>query len=359
MSTSDNKSSQDKAKTPEVFRSTSYSRVKKLGAQAIKGTPRARFRFFGSLTLKASTNKGPIEPKNNKNNSKRPRKNSKSSTKSSQNKRQNIPEDKPKSSLWHRLDVRLPWLKLVAVTVVGFIAIIDLLDLTISHVNDPYNTIRVAPMSKHLRASERILEGKKLVAITFDDGPSPATTPHLLDILFEKDVPATFFMLGYMVRNNPDLAKRIDREYHVAASHTMYHQNLVRLSGGAAEADIKEARDIIRDQIGHDPKYTRPPYGNTNDIVRKVANTPIILWSVDTLDWQSKNPEAIVSTALSQVQDGAIILMHDIYPSTVEAVPTLIDKLRENGYEFATLEELADTRGVQLNNSEVYYRISP
>ncbi|MBR3132104.1 polysaccharide deacetylase family protein [Candidatus Saccharibacteria bacterium] len=271
----------------------------------------------------------------------------------------NVQKEKPKTSLLHRLDVRLPWLKIVAVFFIGLVAILDLLDLTISRVYDPYNKISIAPMSKHVRITERNLEGKKLVALTFDDGPSSETTPTLLKILQGRDVPATFFMLGYMARNNPDLVKQVKKAGHEIASHTMYHQNLIRISAGAVESDINEARTILTDILGQAPSLTRPPYGNINDAVRKNVGTPIILWSVDTLDWKYKNTDSIVSITMSEVSDGAIILMHDIHPTSVEAVPVLIDTLRDAGYEFTTISELAKIRQINLTNGTTYYNLKP
>ena len=262
-------------------------------------------------------------------------------------------------SFLYRINVRFPWLKLVAVLVIGIMMILDLLDVTVSKVSDPLITARVAPMSKHLRATERILEGKKLVALTFDDGPFPETTPRLLDILTEKDVPATFFMLGNQAKNYPDIVKRIAKERHEVASHTMYHQNLIHIPASSAESDINEAKSTIKSITGHNPKYTRPPYGNYNDLVSNTAGTPLILWSVDSEDWRNKNADAIISTSMSEVYDGAIILMHDIYPTTVDAVPALIDTLRQNGYELATISELAKSRNIDLTNGTPYYNFLP
>ena len=307
---------------------------RRTGAHAIsiyiddKATSRKRSRSRGSSALKASTTTKVI-------------------TKES------------RGSFFHRLDAKWPWLKLLAVCVIGFIAIIDVCDLTISDVNDPISKIRIAPMSYHVRVTDRVLEGKKLVALTFDDGPSGATTPRLLDILAEKDVPATFFVLGNMARSNPDIIKRAEKEGHTIASHTMYHQNLVRLSAEAVQADVNEAKVTIKSIVGHSPIYVRPPYGNINDNVRAAVNKPMILWSVDSEDWLSQNPESIIATSMSEVHDGAVILMHDIYPTSVDAVPTLIDTLRKEGYEFATIKEITSIRGVELVPGEAYYNFLP
>ncbi len=262
-------------------------------------------------------------------------------------------------SFFRRIDIRFPWLKLVAVCIIGTLAVLDLCDITISHIGDPVTKVRIAPFAKHLRVTERVLDGKKLVALTFDDGPSPNTTPRLLDILQEKDVPATFFSLGNMARTNPDIIKRAKKEGHEIGSHTLSHQNLIRIPATVVQADINEAKDIIKSITGKLPEYTRPPYGNINDIVRAAVGTPMILWSVDTEDWKTKTTESIVSIAMSEVHDGAIILMHDIYPTSVDAVPTLVDTLREEGYEFATISEITKIRGVKLENGQAYYNFRP
>ena len=304
---------------------------------------KSRNRSLGSSALKANSN----PPKS----SRKTKKSSKKTTK--------VTIKHTEGSLFHRLNIRWPWLKLVAVIVVGVAMIVDFCDLTISRIGDPVSKVRIAPMAKHLKATNRIFEGKKLVALTFDDGPFPDTTPRLLDILHEKDVLATFFTLGSKATAYPDIIKRANQEFHEIASHTMYHQNLIRIPANSAISDINEAKTSIKSIIGHDPIYTRPPYGNTNDVVRTTVGTPIILWSVDTEDWKSKNVDAIIATAMSEVHDGAIILMHDIYPTTVDAVPILIDKLRENGYEFATLSELTKYRNIKLENGVSYYNFRP
>jgi len=281
------------------------------------------------------------------------------SKKTKNNTKTTITTRQRRRSFLYRLNLRFPWLKLLAVIIMGVVAILDLCDLTISKLHETTAPLAVAPMSHHVRATERTLEGKKLVALTFDDGPSPTTTPKLLDILAEKDVPATFFMLGSMARNNPDIVKRAKREWHEVASHTMYHQNLIKLPTASIQSDISEAKSVFKSILGYSTMLTRPPYGNVNDDVKTIVAAPMILWSVDTEDWKNKNTDSIVSITMSEVYDGAIILMHDIYPTSVEAVPTLVDTLRQNGYEFVTVPELAKERGVELSPGKIYYSFRP
>lgn len=261
--------------------------------------------------------------------------------------------------LFARLNIRFPWLKLATVIFIGLVAILDLLDLTISKTDNLADDFPTAPMSTHVKATQRDLTNKKLVALTFDDGPFPDTTPRLLDILTEKDTIATFFTLGLMAERHPDIVKRAFREGHEIASHTMYHQNLPTLTPPDIESDINQARAIIKSITGRSVGLTRPPYGAYNQNVLDLAKSPLILWSVDPQDWLSRNPASIVEIAISQVHDGAIILMHDIYPSSVDATPALIDALRANGYEFVTVSELAKTRGLNLAPGNGYYSLKP
>ena len=217
-----------------------------------------------------------------------------------------------------------------------------------------------APMQKQAETLyKRNTFGKKLVALTFDDGPFPATTNRLLDILREKEVRATFFELGTMASRYPDVTKRVYNEKHELASHTMSHRQLNKISAGEVAAEAGQARDVLRNITGEDPMLMRPPYGAINRIVAGNVGAPMILWTVDTEDWRSKDAGSVLERARSAAFDGAIILMHDIYESTVDGASMVIDALREDGYEFVTVSELAKMRGVELRNGEVYGSFKP
>ncbi len=217
-----------------------------------------------------------------------------------------------------------------------------------------------APMQKQAETLyKRNTFGKKLVALTFDDGPFPATTNRLLDILREKEVRATFFELGTMASRYPDVTKRVYNEKHELASHTMSHRQLNKISAGEVAAEAGQARDVIRNITGEDPMLMRPPYGAINRIVAGNVGAPMILWTVDTEDWRSKDAGSVLERARSAAFDGAIILMHDIYESTVDGAAMVIDALREDGYEFVTVSELAKMRGVELRNGEAYGSFKP
>lgn len=203
--------------------------------------------------------------------------------------------------------------------------------------------------------------GQPLVALTFDDGPSGATTPRLLDILKEKNVKATFFVLGGMLNARPDISQRAEAEGHEVESHTMTHKNLEKATLGEIQWEVAAMNQVFQEKLGHVPKLTRPPYGNgiRRAEVTENIGTPMIYWSVDTEDWRSRNAAAVQERIRCDTYDGAIILMHDIYPSTVDAVAGAIDELRAKGYEFVTVEELARARGVEMVNGVTYFNFRP
>lgn len=271
-----------------------------------------------------------------------------------------------KAGWWRRIDIRWPWLK-IALIFVGVIFVIGIergwwaLHAGISEQRTPGvfagSVVRVPDAP--LPAKAENYQGKKLIALTFDDGPNSVTTPKLLDILQENKVYVTFFVLGISAKNNPELVKRELRDGHEVESHTMYHQKLGKMSKDAVKEDIDLARQVLIDITGKEPMLTRPPYGLINQAVRDQANTPLALWTVDTLDWESRDANAVRNEIMSSVFDGAVVLMHDIYDSTVEGVRIVIDELRKEGYEFVTFSDLATIRGEKMAKGVTYGSFRP
>lgn len=185
------------------------------------------------------------------------------------------------------------------------------------------------------------------VAITFDDGPDPSTTPLLLDILQRKEVPATFFVIGRNGDKHPDILRRMLAEGHVLGNHTQNHPNMTKLSSARLRREIEQVNALI-ESVGGRPDLLRPPYGSSNRTVRRCIEEygmRMVGWTVDPEDWKVRNSQRIVQRAMEQVRGGGIILLHDIYPTTVAAVDTLIDELRGCGYEIVPLEELKGHAG--------------
>lgn len=201
--------------------------------------------------------------------------------------------------------------------------------------------------------------GKKLVALTFDDGPSTATTGRLLDVLKAKGVKATFFVVGSMAIRAPELLKREAAEGHEVGGHSAFHQDLSKVSAADLQADVANMDQIFNDVIGHKMEIMRPPYGAVSDVMRNYLGRPMIYWSVDPMDWKYRNAATVRANVVGATFDGAIVLMHDIHSTTVDAVAGIIDDLRAQGYEFLTVSELAAARGIGLTSGVVYYSFKP
>ena len=176
------------------------------------------------------------------------------------------------------------------------------------------------------------------VALTFDDGPS-IYTEGLLDILKEHGVQATFFLLGQSARVQSETVARMSAEGHEIGNHTWNHPNLTQLTDELTRQQIQQTDDIVSQIIGGPTQLLRPPYGAYNDRVLAVVGLPIIVWSVDPLDWKDRDAK-IVAARIIESPAGAIILAHDIHKTTVAAVPAIIAALRERGIHFVTVTKL-------------------
>ena len=181
---------------------------------------------------------------------------------------------------------------------------------------------------------------KKKVALTFDDGPSSKYTPLLLEGLKARGVHATFFLMGKNIPGKEALVKQMQEDGHLIGNHTYNHVELNKISREAAKEEIETVNQEIYEITGVYPVWLRPPYGEWQKNLDFYVEMFPVLWDVDTLDWKSKNVEAILSIVKSEVKDQAVILMHDSYQSSVEAALRLIDMLRAEEYEFVTVEEL-------------------
>ncbi|WP_374205956.1 polysaccharide deacetylase family protein [Streptomyces sp. MUM 2J] len=183
----------------------------------------------------------------------------------------------------------------------------------------------------------------KCIALTFDAGPSE-NSPRLLDILKERQVPATFFLLGARhIEKYPELVKRMAAEGHEVASHTWDHKILTRIGPEEIREELRRPDEAIERLTGHRPTLMRPPQGRTNDTVHRICREmglAEVLWSVTAKDYQTEDSALITRRVLDQASRDGIILLHDIYPGTVPAVPGIIDALKERGYVFVTVPQL-------------------
>ena len=199
---------------------------------------------------------------------------------------------------------------------------------------------------------KNLLLNKKGVVLTFDDGPNPNTTPHILDILKKRNLKATFFVLGVQANKHPEIVKRIHDEGHIVGNHTYGHKNLAKLKQAEIKKEIEKNNILIEKITGEKPKFIRPPYGSVNKHVVEVIkelDMNMVLWTVDTRDWQSKNEKSVLKEVDRQLHIsngesiGGAILMHDIYPSTVRALDPVLDKLAANSYKVYTVNNLGNT----------------
>lgn len=197
----------------------------------------------------------------------------------------------------------------------------------------------------------------KLIALTFDDGPSSVTTPVLLDGLAERGVHATFFLVGSMVADNPNVVRRMAAEGHQIGVHTYDHSSttgLLDLSREQFDAQVGVTARMITQLTGQTQFVFRPPYGFVDDRVRSLAPGPIVLWSIDPEDWRDQDAQREAELILAQAEDGAIILLHDIFSQSVEAALQVIDSLHQQGYLFVTVDELFAAKAIPLEQGEVY-----
>jgi len=181
---------------------------------------------------------------------------------------------------------------------------------------------------------------KPMIALTFDDGPTNKYTNQILDILEEYNAAATFFVLGNKVEKNASTLQRMVLQGCEIGNHSYSHKQLSNLSKEKLQYEIEQTNTAVNNVIGIKPNYLRPTYGSVNRFIRKNTDMKIVLWTIDSKDWKYRNKDTIAERVLKDIEDGDIILMHDIYKSTVEAVRILVPELIHRGYQLVTVSEL-------------------
>ncbi len=205
-------------------------------------------------------------------------------------------------------------------------------------------------------SNRKIDPSKPMVALTFDDGPNPNSTPEILKTLEKYKCVATFFDVGKCMKSYPQITQKEEAIGCEVGSHTYAHKNLDTLSKDEILEDIKMAEDIYKETLGHDLTLVRPPYGDANSTVKLTLNYPLINWDVDTMDWKTKDKESIIAEVNKIGNlDGRIILMHSIYKSTADAVAKLVPQLLKQGYELVTISELAKYKQIELKTHTSYW----
>ena len=196
-------------------------------------------------------------------------------------------------------------------------------------------------------AAAIVNENGPMIALTFDDGPYPKVTGHILDVLEKNGVCATFFVLGSRIEGHEDMLTRMDELGCEIGNHSFSHADLTRLSKADCQRELSDTDAEIRRVTGHEASVVRPPYGYYNKAVMSDAGRPLILWTVDTNDWRGKAPGEIADYVIQQAKEGSVILMHDQQTQTADAMEMIIPTLIEEGFRFVTVSELIRLTGGQ------------
>ena len=195
----------------------------------------------------------------------------------------------------------------------------------------------------------------KYVALTFDDGPRADTTSVLLEGLQQRGVKVTFFLIGEQIEDNEWLVRWMAENGHQIGSHTFSHQKLAGSGKDTILQEINKTEVLLSSVLGEGREYwLRPPYGLIDEAGKKLVKTPMVYWSVDPEDWKVLDADKVSEHVCSHVQDGDIILLHDFYPTSVEAALRIVDRLQEEGYEFVTVEELLRLNGTKAEAGKLY-----
>lgn len=196
---------------------------------------------------------------------------------------------------------------------------------------------------------------KPMVALTFDDGPYRPVTTKILDTAEKYGARVTFFVVGSRVDTYSDCVERADSLGCQIGSHTYNHTILTSVSNEVRQKELADTNEVVKKYIGKDIKIVRCPGGAANDDVKNTVKYPLINWSVDTLDWKTRNTDSTIANIKNNVGDGSIVLMHDLYESTGNAMTQIIPYLTEKGYQLVTVSELMEARGVTPVDGQLYF----
>lgn len=197
----------------------------------------------------------------------------------------------------------------------------------------------------------RGLSSQPFIAMTFDDGPHSKNTPRLLDILRQRNIKATFYVIGKNVDMYPHLTRRIVAEGHEIGNHTYTHRNLKTLSDAQVMTEMRKATIAIVKATGVQPRTMRPPYGalyqRQREMIMNKFGYPTIMWAVDPRDWQRPGVSVVKSRILANTTNGAIVLSHDLHAPTVDAMPSTLDGLLAKGFRFVTVSQLLSQKAAR------------
>lgn len=199
----------------------------------------------------------------------------------------------------------------------------------------------------------KIDKNKKIIALTFDDGPGPYTS-NLVDILKDNKTSATFFMLGKNINIYKDTVLKVHESGMEIGYHSYAHKNFKRQKLQEIKEEFNKSNSILKSITGSTFKLIRPPYGEINNKIKDALDASFILWNIDTMDWRHKNCDYLVNYVLEKTEDGNIILFHDIHKTSIDAIEKLLPELYVNGYQVVTVSKLAEVTGTNLELHKTY-----
>lgn len=233
--------------------------------------------------------------------------------------------------------------------------ILDVKHLNIKYDKPEEKTEVLANLELFKKRDIEKFRGKKLIALTFDDGPNGRVTKKIVEGLNERDARATFFMVGNVVIREPEIVKLVYDSGNEIGNHSYSHCYLTRLNTYSLNKQIDKTDTEIEKITGEKPKLLRPPYGSYNKKVLLASNKSLILWNVDPADWKYKNSNSIYNHIIAHAKDGNIIILHDLFETSADGVLRAIDYLKEKGFEFVTISEMAKLKNYVLEQNTVYY----
>lgn len=226
---------------------------------------------------------------------------------------------------------------------------IPLEDIKFNFVINEKNKLDVDNINSIKKEEKTIDINRPLVALTFDDGPSKYTN-EILDILKDNGICATFFVLGNKVPYGQETLLKMLENGNEIGNHTYNHKWLAHLDEIEIKNQISKTQEVIFEYTRYLPKVFRPSYGDIPKEMRKEINLEVTLWNVDTLDWKLKNKKQIIKRATRNTKDGDIILMHDTYKRTKDALPEIINTLKKKGFQFVIISELNEIKKLREYN---------
>lgn len=205
---------------------------------------------------------------------------------------------------------------------------------------DTWVTLRYEDTVETAGTAEKESEEAPKIALTFDDGPNPVSTPLLLDGLKERGVKATFFVIGECAKKYPEIVRREALEGHIVGNHTYHHVEITKITSDKAKEEIMETSNLVEEITGQPTAFMRPPFGAWQKELELGMEVMPVLWSIDPLDWTTENEDEIVNKVVTEAGENDIILLHDCYKSSAKAALRIVDILTKQGFQFVTVDEL-------------------